>query len=117
MMAFGLSAALQTAPTGAQPQQPAWLFPVMMLTVFAIFYFLIIMPQRKKQKRHMEEVQKLTPGKQVVTVGGIVGTVVGIKKDDRLGDLIELKIGSNTTIAITQSAIGRIIDAGRPEVR
>jgi preprotein translocase subunit YajC len=116
MMAFGLPAALQTPGTAA-PAQPAWLFPVMMLTVFAIFYLLIIMPQRKKQKRHQEEVHKLTPGKQVVTVGGIVGTVVGIKKDDRLGDLIELRIGSNTTIAVTQSAVGRIVDPVRPETR
>jgi preprotein translocase subunit YajC len=85
--------------------------PIMMMVIFAIFYFIVMMPQRKKQKKHMEEVQNLTPGKQIITAGGIVGTVVGFKKDDRLGDLIELKIASNTNIAITKSAVGRIVNA------
>jgi len=83
---------------------------VPMILVFVVFYFLIIGPQRKKQKKHLEEVRNLTAGKQIITAGGIVGTVVGFKKDDRLGDLIEVKIASNTNITITKGAVGTIVD-------
>jgi preprotein translocase subunit YajC len=112
MMLAAFSAAQPATPGQAQP---SWLFPVMMISVFAIFYFLVIAPQKKKQKKHMEEIQSLTAGKQVITVGGIVGTVMGFRKDERLGDLIELKIGGTTTIVITRSAVGRIVDSEKPE--
>jgi preprotein translocase subunit YajC len=104
-------------PAAPGQAQPSWLFPVMMISVFAIFYFLVIAPQKKKQKKHLEEIQALTAGKQVITVGGIVGTVMGFRKDERLGDLIELKIGGNTTIVITRSAVGRIVDSEKPETK
>lgn len=116
MMLLAFAAGMQPANPG-QAQSPAWLFPVMMLSVFAIFYFLVIGPQRKKQKKHLEEVQSLTAGKRIITVGGIVGTVAGFRKDDRLGDLIELKIASNTNITIARSAVGRIVDTEKPEIK
>lgn len=109
-MIFGaFLAGMQQAKPG---QTGSSLAPLLMMAMlFAIFYFLLIAPQRKKQKKHMQEVQNLTAGKQIVTVGGIVGTVVGFKKEDRLGDLIELRIASNTNITITKGAVGTIIDA------
>lgn len=49
----------------------------------AIFYFLLIRPQRQQQKQHEEMVKGLKKGDEVVTAGGIVGEIVHIK-DDRL---------------------------------
>jgi preprotein translocase subunit YajC len=104
------------AAQAARPNMLGALLPFVL--VFVIFYLLIIMPQRKKQKKHMETINALTPGRQIVTIGGIVGTVMGFRKDERLGDLIELKIGSNTTVTISKSAIGRIVDQpGAPEAK
>jgi preprotein translocase subunit YajC len=74
-----------------------------MVLVFVIFYLLIIMPQRKKQKKHMEMVDQLKPGDRVITTAGIFGTIMGVQKD-----LIELKIASNTNIKITKSAVSVI---------
>jgi preprotein translocase subunit YajC len=115
-MIFGAFLAGPQSASGQTAASP-WAFPIMMVAIFAIFYFLMIAPQRKKQKKHQEEVQNLTSGRQVITIGGIVGTVVGFKKDDRLGDLVELRIGSGTTISIIRSAVGRIVDTERPEVK
>jgi preprotein translocase subunit YajC len=74
------------------------------MLVFVIFYLLIIMPQRKKQKKHMEMVENLKPGSRIVTTGGIYGTVMGVQKDR-----IELKVAANVKIDITKSAIGIIL--------
>ena len=74
------------------------------ILVFVIFYLLIIMPQRKKQKKHMEMVSNLAPGSRIVTTGGIYGTIMGVQKDK-----IELKIAANVKIDITKSSIGVIL--------
>lgn len=49
----------------------------------AIFYFLLIRPQRQQQKQHEEMVKGLKKGDEIVTAGGVVGEIVHIK-DDRL---------------------------------
>lgn len=74
------------------------------ILVFVIFYVLIIMPQRRKQKRHMQMVDQLKPGDKIVTSGGIYGTVMGVQKDR-----IELKIAANVKIDITRSAVAAIL--------
>jgi preprotein translocase subunit YajC len=98
------------APTGAPgpvQQQPNFLTALVPFAlVFVIFYLLIIMPQRKKQKKHMEMVDNLKPGSRIITTGGIYGTVMGVQKDK-----VELKISANVKIDITKSAIGVILAA------
>ena len=49
---------------------------IQLIAIFAIFYFLLIRPQRKEQKRHREMVAGLKKGDGVVTAGGIVGKVI-----------------------------------------
>jgi len=96
----------QGAPAGRQvaPQGNFLTALVPFLLVFVIFYLLIIMPQRKKQKKHMEMVENLRPGSRIITTGGIYGTVMGVQKDR-----IELKVAANVKIDITKSAIGIIL--------
>jgi len=101
-----LFSSLQAKPA-AQPGGPVWGMPVMMIAIFAIFYLLIIMPQRKKQKKHMELVENLKPGDKIITTAGIFGRVVSVQKDR-----IELKIAANTQVEITKSAVGVILGAG-----
>ncbi|HVP90694.1 MAG TPA: preprotein translocase subunit YajC [Terriglobales bacterium] len=92
------------AGAAAKPSMLTALLPFIL--VFAIFYLLIIMPQRKKQKKHMEMVEGLKPGDRIVTTAGIFGRVVSVQKDR-----IELKIAANTQIEITKSAVGVILGA------
>ena len=72
--------------------------------VFVIFYFLLIMPQRKKQKKHQETVNQLKSGDKIVTSGGIHGTVMGVQEDK-----IELRIASNTKIDISKNAVAVVL--------
>jgi preprotein translocase subunit YajC len=72
--------------------------------VFVIFYLLIIMPQRKRQKKHQEMIGQLKPGDKIVTTGGIYGTVMGVQQDK-----IELKIASNVKIDITRNAVAAFL--------
>jgi preprotein translocase subunit YajC len=97
--ASAASNAQQQPGTNASP----YLGLLPFVLVFVIFYLLIIMPQRKKQKKHLELVNNLKPGDRVITTAGIFGTVMGVQKD-----LIELKIASNTNIKITKSAVSVI---------
>lgn len=80
------------------------------ILVFVIFYLLIIMPSRKKQKRHQEMVGQLKPGDKIVTSGGIYGTVMGTQKDR-----IEVKISANVKIDITKNAVAAIITPQKKE--
>jgi preprotein translocase subunit YajC len=103
-MIFGAFANLARQAGAAQVPRPNMLGALLpFVLVFVIFYLLIIMPQRKKQKKHMDLVNDLKSGDRIITTAGIFGTVVGVQKD-----LIELKIASNTNIKITKSAVGVI---------
>lgn len=80
------------------------------ILVFVIFYLLIIMPSRKRQKKHQQMVEQLRPGDKVVTSGGIYGTVMGVQKDR-----IELKIASNVKVDVTKNAVAAILTPKKKE--
>lgn len=108
------AAALGTAPAGAGPAPQGNFMTALLpfVLVFVIFYLLIIMPQRKKQKKHLMMVENLKPGSRIITTGGIYGTIMGVQKDR-----VEVKVAANTKIEITKSAIGVILqsEATAPE--
>jgi len=54
---------------------------VLMVVMVAVFYFLLIRPQRKREKQTAEMRNKIEIGDGVVTVGGIIGRVVSIKDE------------------------------------
>ncbi|MSU46372.1 MAG: preprotein translocase subunit YajC [Lacunisphaera sp.] len=78
----------------AQPAAPSGISTLMQLApfvlMFAAMYFLLIAPQRKKQKEHEKMLTQLKAGDEVVTTGGIYGTIT-IVKDDRF----VVRIGDN----------------------
>jgi preprotein translocase subunit YajC len=94
--------AQQGAPAGRSGSFITALIPFIL--VFVVFYLLIIMPQRKRQRKHQEMVQQLKPGEKIITTGGIYGTVMGVQKDK-----IELKISANVKIDITKNAVAVIL--------
>ena len=55
---------------------------VMMLVMFAIFYFILIRPQAKKQKEHQAMLNKLGKGDEVITRGGMIGKITGVSEDN-----------------------------------
>lgn len=80
-------------------QSPAGSFGMLipMLLVFVLFYFLIIMPQRKRQRAVDEMINNLKAGDKVVTNGGIYGTVVSLRDDNRT---LQLRISENPVVRI-----------------
>ncbi len=70
-----------------------------LILIFVIFYFFLIRPQQKKVKEHKLMVENLKRGDQVVTSGGIIGTVERVMDNDRA----EIIIGDDTKVEIVRS--------------
>ena len=70
-----------------------------LILIFVIFYFFLIRPQQKKSKEHKIMVENLKRGDQVVTSGGIVGTVERVMENDK----IEIEISENVKVEIVKS--------------
>ena len=58
-----------------------WLQVAPLIFIFAIFYFLLIMPQQRRQKKWQQMLSELKTGDKVVTSGGLRGTIVALKDD------------------------------------
>jgi len=72
-----------------------------LILIFVIFYFFLIRPQQKKVKEHRVMVQSLKRGDEVITSGGIIGTVDRVLEDDR----IELNISDGVKVQIIKNTI------------
>ena len=72
-----------------------------LILIFVIFYFFLIRPQQKRVKEHKSLVESLKRGDEVITSGGIIGTVDRVMEDDR----IEVVIGDNVKVQIIRSTI------------
>ena len=72
-----------------------------MILIFVVFYFMLIRPQRKKDKAVKDMLNNLKAGDRVCTIGGIYGTIVGLKDDT-----VTLSVGrENTTMVIARWGI------------
>lgn len=77
-------------------------FLIMMVAIFAIMYFFMIKPQQKRQKEIQNFQNSLQEGTQVVTGGGIYGTV---KKIDLASGIIEVKIADGVIIKVDKGYV------------
>jgi preprotein translocase subunit YajC len=76
-----------------------------LILIFIIFYFFLIRPQQKRVKDHKTMVENLKRGDEVITSGGIIGTVERVMEDDR----IEVLISENTKVEIIRSTITSLL--------
>lgn len=97
------AAPAQQGPTGMQ--QFLSLLP--MILIFVAMYFLLIAPQRKKQKETQKMLAALDTGDQVLTVGGIYGEITN-KKDDRfvvrIAENIKIEVGKGYIQSVVKKA-------------
>lgn len=99
-----LTLALQAqSPAGPNPLSTVVLFG----GLFAIFYFLLIRPQKKQQQAHEEMVGSLAKGDEVATLGGVIGKIIHIT-DDR----VTIKTAGDTRIEVERSKVGRRLAGG-----
>src|SRR5687768_12346 len=95
------AAATTTSSTGA-------LFQIVFLGgLFAVFYFLAIRPQRKRQKEHTEMVASLAKGDEVVTNSGILGKVIKVEED-----FVVLQVADNVELKFQKGSVHAVLPKG-----
>ncbi len=91
------------------PRQGAngtFVFFLNMSAVVLIFYFLLIRPQRKEQERQKQMIAAIAKGDEIVTTGGIIGTVIRAEEDRLI-----IKTGGETKITVERSHVARKFSA------
>ena len=78
--------------------QMVQLFPLIL--IFVVFYFLLIRPQKTKEKEHQKMLGNLAKNDEVVTTGGIHGTIINVKDKT-----ITLRIDDNVKIELKKMAL------------
>jgi preprotein translocase subunit YajC len=78
---------------------------VMMVAIFAIFYFLLIMPQQRKQKKWQELLKQIKPGDRVINSGGLTGVIMSTKDDTVIlrvpPDNIKIEVARSSIVTLT----------------
>jgi preprotein translocase subunit YajC len=90
---------------GGQQQSP-YTFLIFMGLLFAVFYFILIRPQQKRQKEHRQLLENLKKGDKVITTGGIQGTVVALSDNVvtvEIADKVKVKVGRNYIAGLMKS--------------
>lgn len=70
----------------------------------AIFYFLLILPNKKKQKKQQEMLESLKEGTEVITIGGIKGTIVTVGPE-----FVDIRVDKGVKLTLRKSAIASIV--------
>ena len=107
-------AVLQAAPTGGGSMMPLL---IQFGLIIAIIYFIMLRPQQKQRQQHEAALRELKRGDEIVTAGGIVGTVVHIPEVAKdatrkgLDDRVTIRSGESKLI-IERGRIARIVGSG-----
>jgi preprotein translocase subunit YajC len=91
---------------GQGGQQSPYTFFIFMGLLFAVFYFILIRPQQKRQKEHRQLLENLKKGDKVITTGGIQGTVVALSDNVvtvEIADKVKVKVGRNYIAGLMKS--------------
>ncbi len=75
---------------------------ILLLVIFVIFYFVLIRPQQKQQKEYKDMLGSLKKNDQVVTVGGVHGTIVNMKEKT-----LVIRVDDSTRLEIDRTAVTR----------
>jgi preprotein translocase subunit YajC len=98
---MGITIPLDLAVLVQAPGQPggiALFLPLILIMI--IFYFLMIMPAQRRQKKVAEMLKNLKTGDKVITNGGIYGTIVGLEDD-----AVQLRIAEQVKVKLARSAV------------
>ena len=81
-----------------------WLSIAPLVFIFAIFYFLLILPQQRRQKKWQGMLDQLKTGDKVTTSGGLRGTIMAIKDD-----CVHLRVPpNNLVVEVTKAAVTQV---------
>ncbi len=99
----------EAAGTAGQAQAPAGMSMtttiVYLVIMVAVFYFLLIRPQKKREKQQRMMLNEMRAGDEIITIGGIMGTIVSVKDDS-----VMIETGANRTkLKFEKSAIKTVL--------
>lgn len=99
------------AEEGGEPVAPStgpnFLFPL--LLVFAIFWFVLILPERKQRKKRQAMLDSMQKGERVLTTGGIYGTVVQVQDD-----VVTVQIAEGVRVRFARAAVQNVLREEAP---
>jgi preprotein translocase subunit YajC len=96
------------AEVSAQGQRGSGMGMLMpMVIIFAIFYFMLIRPQQRKERERKKMVDNTKSGDRVMFSGGILGTISNVKDQTFV-----VKIADNVKIEVARGAVSKVIDKG-----
>jgi preprotein translocase subunit YajC len=94
-------------PQGGNPEGSLISTLIMFTLIIAIFYFMILRPQQKRQKERQKMLEAVKKGDKVVTTGGLHGTVAGLDEKTVL-----VQVAENMKLKFDRSAIGAVVREG-----
>src|SRR6202035_2799649 len=97
LLAAGRLFAMAATPDGGSP----WLQLVPFVLVLAIFYFIILLPMKRKQQKVQEFLDALKVGDRVITTGGLHGQITRLG-----GDTVQLQMADKVRVEVAKAAIG-----------
>jgi preprotein translocase subunit YajC len=83
-----------------QDPNSTWYMLGFLVVIFALFYFVMIRPQRKRQKDHQVMMEGLQKGDKVITAGGIYGTIENLSEDS-----VVIKVEGGTTMRVARGSV------------
>jgi preprotein translocase subunit YajC len=95
-----------------QAAKPDYSFLFLVVVIFGIFYFVMIAPMRRRQKKLQQMIDDLKPGARVITNGGILGTVVEVSER-----VVKLRIADNVKVSFSKNAIAGLQESPEEETK
>ena len=91
---------IPTSEGEEQGQTSIWPMLIFLVVIFGLFYFVMIRPQRKRQKDHAQLMQELQKGDNVMTAGGIYGRIESVNEDN-----VVIKVESGAMLRVSRSSV------------
>ena len=111
MLCDAAPAAAPTAPAGA-PQQSGFGMMVPMLLILAIFYFMMIRPQQRKEKERRQMIEQLRAGAKIIFASGIIGEIIEAKEKT-----FTVQTSAGTEMEILRSCVQGVVTPEEPAAK
>ncbi len=98
---------LTIAQADAAPAASPLQFPIMMVILFGIMYFMMIRPQRRREKERKEMINSVKSGNRVLLTSGILGDIIEVKENTLI-----VRIAESTKVEIVRAAISQVLENG-----
>ena len=101
---------LMVPPQGGEDGPGMFMSFMPLIFIIGIFYFLIIRPQRKKQKDTQQMISALKKGDKIVTIGGIHGTIQTVRENTLI-----VRVDENTKLEFSRSAVSTVVSQAKED--